>query len=277
MRLTLLGTQGWIPTGRRETTCLALEDGPRLLLFDAGTGLRRLLEPPGSTMLAAARDVHLFLTHYHLDHVCGLAYLPGLFAGRRLTVHVPEPTINGVDLDHGLATLIDSPFNPGRWGRQRGMEIVTQTLREGANEVAGHEVRVRRQQHPDPTVGYRLDDAFAFVTDTVADPETARFAAGVELLLHEAWIDGVEESDPDDGRSGAHDLRRPHVGPPGGRAGRPGRRRLSSTSSTSTRCSTRTTTPRWSARRAPSSAAPPSDPTCTPAIWPFDSPGRGDE
>jgi ribonuclease BN (tRNA processing enzyme) len=201
MRLTLLGTQGWIPTGRRETTCLALEDGPRLLLFDAGTGLRRLLEPPGSTMLSAARDLHLFLTHYHLDHVCGLAYLPGLFAGRRLTVHVPDPAINGVDLDHGLATLIDSPFNPGRWGRQSVMEIVTQTLREGANEVAGHKVRVRRQQHPDPTVGYRLDDAFAFVTDTVADPETARFAAGVELLLHEAWIDGVEEDDP-----GAADL-----------------------------------------------------------------------
>lgn len=197
MRLTLLGTQGWIPTGRRETTCLALEDGPRLLLFDAGTGLRRLLEPPGSTMVAAALDVHLFLTHYHLDHVCGLAYLPGIFAGRRLTVHVPESTINGIDVQHGLATLIDRPFNPGRWGHQQGVEIVTQTLCEGANEVADHEVRVRRQQHPDPTVGYRLDDAFAFVTDTVADHETARFAAGVELLLHEAWIDGVEETDPD--------------------------------------------------------------------------------
>ena len=192
MRLTLFGTQGWIPTGRRETTCLALEDGPRLLLFDAGTGLRRLLEPPGSTMLAAATDVHLFLSHY----VCGLAYLPGIFAGRRLTVHVPESTINGIDVEHGLATLIDKPFNPGRWGRQRGMEIVTQTLHEGVNEVAGHEVRVRRQQHADPTVGYRVDDAFAFVTDTVADPETARFAAGAELLLHEAWIDGAEEGDP---------------------------------------------------------------------------------
>jgi ribonuclease BN (tRNA processing enzyme) len=196
MRLTLLGTQGWIPTGRRETTCLAFEDGSSLLLFDAGTGLRRLLEPPGSTMLAAARDVHLFLSHYHLDHVCGLAYLPGIFAGRRLTVHVPEAAVNGVDVEHGLATLIGRPFNPGRWGEQRGMELVTQTLREGVNEVVGHEVRMRRQKHADPTVGYRVDDAFAFITDTVADPATARFAAGVELLLHEAWIDGVEESDP---------------------------------------------------------------------------------
>ena len=31
----------------------------------------------------------------------------------------------------------------------------------------------------------------------VADPQTATFARGAEVLLHESWIDGVEEHDPD--------------------------------------------------------------------------------
>jgi ribonuclease BN (tRNA processing enzyme) len=196
MRLTLLGTQGWIPTGRRETTCLAVDEGERLLLFDAGTGLRRLLEPPADALLAA-RELHLFLSHYHLDHVCGLAYLPAILAGRRLTVHVPEMSLNDVDPERGIADLIRRPYNPRPWRDLPNIEIITEVLHAGVNEIAGHEIRVRRQQHPDATVGYRVDDALAFCTDTVADEATAGFAAGVGLLLHEAWIDGIEESEPD--------------------------------------------------------------------------------
>ncbi|HJW76639.1 MAG TPA: MBL fold metallo-hydrolase [Thermoleophilia bacterium] len=190
MRLTMLGTQGWIPTPRRETTCITVEDGDRLFIFDAGTGLGRLVEAPGSAMLERASEFHLFLTHYHLDHVCGLAYLPALFADRELTIHAPEASINGVDIEKGIGELIRHPYNPGAFDLAG---LTLHSLKEGANTVAGHEVRVRRQCHPDITVGYRLDDAFVLATDTVYDPGTAEFARGVGLLLHEAWIDGVEE------------------------------------------------------------------------------------
>jgi ribonuclease BN (tRNA processing enzyme) len=193
VRLTMLGTQGWIPTLRRETTCVTVEDGDRLLIFDAGTGLGRLIEPPGSSMLERASEFHLFLTHYHLDHVCGLAYLPALFAGRQLTIHAPQASVNGVDIEKGIGELIRHPYNPGAFDLPG---LTLDSLNEGANTVAGHEVRVRQQCHADTTVGYRVDDAFALVTDTVYDPGTAEFARGVALLLHEAWIDGMEEQEP---------------------------------------------------------------------------------
>ena len=196
MRLTLLGTQGWIPTPERETTCVAIDDGPLLLIFDAGTGLGRLLRPPASELLAGAREIHLFLTHYHLDHVCGLAYLPAVFAGRPLVVHVPDAALNGVDPQRGVPELIRRPYNPRAWHEQP--DLVLQTLHEGLNEVAGHELRLRAQCHPDTTVAYRLDDHFVLATDTVADPQTATFARGAEVLLHESWIDGVEDDDPDE-------------------------------------------------------------------------------
>jgi ribonuclease BN (tRNA processing enzyme) len=194
MRLTLLGTQGWIPTPRRETTCLAVDDGPLLFIFDAGTGLGRLLRPPASKLIAGAAEIHLFLTHYHLDHVCGLAYLPAIFAGRTLTVHVPDAALNGVEPQRGVPELIRKPYNPRAWHEQPG--LVLATLHEGVNQVAGHELRLRAQCHPDTTVAYRLDDRFVLATDTVADPQTAIFARGAEVLLHESWIDGVEEDDP---------------------------------------------------------------------------------
>jgi ribonuclease BN (tRNA processing enzyme) len=72
----------------------------------------------------------------------------------------------------------------------------TQTLVAGDNDVAGITVRVKAQCHPDTSVGYRVEDFFTFVTDTVADPATAELARGSQALLHEAWIDGAEEQDP---------------------------------------------------------------------------------
>ena len=63
MQVTLLGTMGWMPSERRETTCTVCRDGDELLLFDAGTGLRRLLTPVGAALLDGVFRVHLFLSH----------------------------------------------------------------------------------------------------------------------------------------------------------------------------------------------------------------------
>jgi ribonuclease BN (tRNA processing enzyme) len=192
-RLTFLGTQGWIPTPRRHTTCLALEIEDLLFLFDAGTGLARMLQEPLAGAARRARAVHLFLTHFHLDHSAGLAYLTGLFGNRPLTVHVPDPELNGVALPDGVPALIRRPFHPVAWADHPGYS--THTLAAGGNDIAGITVHVKAQCHPDTSVGYRVEDLFTFVTDTVADAGTAGFARGSQMLLHEAWIDGAEEQD----------------------------------------------------------------------------------
>jgi ribonuclease BN (tRNA processing enzyme) len=185
MLVTLLGTAGWIPSDRRETTCFAVRDGDVILVFDAGTGLRRLLDPRLAALLDGAHEVHLFLTHYHLDHVCGLAYLPGVLPDRPITIHAPEAALTGVDPEAALAGLLRRPYNPRDWDELAQLRLAP--LAAGVNEVAGHEVRVRPQRHSDVSVAYRVDDAFVLATDTGIDPGTAELAAGVGLLLHEAW------------------------------------------------------------------------------------------
>jgi ribonuclease BN (tRNA processing enzyme) len=193
-RLTLLGTQGWIPTALRQTTSLALQHRDALLLFDAGTGLSRLLQPPMAAAVREARELHLFLTHYHLDHTCGLAYLTGVVGERRLTVHVPAPSFNGVEAAAGVPALIRPPFHPASWDDHHHYRL--NVLEGEEHEIAGLPLRLRAQCHADVSVAYRVGDLFALATDTVADPGTAAFAAGAQLLLHEAWIDGAEEDDP---------------------------------------------------------------------------------
>lgn len=192
--LMVLGTQGWIPTPRRGTTCLAYRDGRTLLVLDAGTGLGHFLRPPAATLLDGVDEVHLLLTHYHLDHTVGLSYVSAAFPGRRVIVHVPEAAVNGIEPPDGVPSLIRPPFFPEAWARQKHVSLTT--VCAGENDIAGLRVMVRAQSHADVSVAYRIVDHFVLATDTVYDEATAAFSAGAEVLIHEAWIDGKEEDEP---------------------------------------------------------------------------------
>lgn len=65
MQIKILGCSGGIGAGLRTTSLLVNDD----ILIDAGTGI-------GDLPLAELRRIrHLFLTHSHLDHTCGLPLL----------------------------------------------------------------------------------------------------------------------------------------------------------------------------------------------------------
>jgi phosphoribosyl 1,2-cyclic phosphodiesterase len=58
-----------------NTSSLEVRCGERLLLFDAGTGIRYL----GKTLEGKKLDTDLFFTHTHFDHVCGLPFFRPFF------------------------------------------------------------------------------------------------------------------------------------------------------------------------------------------------------
>ena len=194
-RLSLLGTGGWIPTARRETTCAILSMPEALFIFDAGTGLSRLLEERFRPELEPEREVHMFLSHYHLDHVAGLVYLPAMFRERTVFVHPPAAHITGDDPEAVIGGLIRKPYNPQAIAGLP-LELCIAPICEGTHTIGGQTLSVRKQIHADPSVAYRVNDWFVFATDTADDEGTATFARGARLLVHEAWIDGVEEEDP---------------------------------------------------------------------------------
>jgi ribonuclease BN (tRNA processing enzyme) len=185
MDVTLLGTNGWMPRGSRETTCFAVRSGTTLVVFDAGTGLRRLLDPEHAGLLEGAGEVQLFLSHYHLDHVCGLAYLSGVLPGRDVVLRPPAEEMTGVDPYAAVAELVRRPYNPTDLADMKNVRV--EPARRGENEVGGHTLRVRPQQHTDTSVSFRLDDELVIATDTKVDPDSVEFAAGAGLWLHESW------------------------------------------------------------------------------------------
>jgi ribonuclease BN (tRNA processing enzyme) len=179
----LLGSGGWMPTNERETASLYLRRGADVLLIDAGTGIRRLVQRPD--LLRGAERVDIVLTHFHLDHVIGLSYLPGLTLATGPVVWGPGKALYGIPTRRLLTRLVGAPLFAAE------IEDVTSDVLEIEGEslsVPSFEVRSRRQDlHSHPTLALRVEDVLTYCTDTAYDSGNAAFAKGSALLLHEAW------------------------------------------------------------------------------------------
>jgi ribonuclease BN (tRNA processing enzyme) len=181
MKITLLGSGGWIPTARRETCCALVRDGGTAVMIDAGSGVARLLQRP--ELLDGVERLEIVLTHFHLDHVAGFAFLPALPPVKR--VWAPGALLYGESSEGVLRRLLDPPlFALDLADIASGVEEIG----EDRLELDGLSLTLRVQErHTHPTLAIRAGDSFAYCTDTALDPPNAEFASGVQVLFHEAW------------------------------------------------------------------------------------------
>lgn len=186
MRLVPLGVNGYIPSHGRQSMAFLVLAGEAAILLDAGTGVARLLEEDVEALLRDRETLEVVLSHYHLDHVVGLSFLPGVWPSRRVRIHAPGPPLVDADPAEALCRLIHPPLFPIPLP-EFPMPVELERLTGERALIGGLEVRLRRQEHPGGSIGLRLGDALAYATDTVADEGTVALAAGVDLLLHEVW------------------------------------------------------------------------------------------
>jgi ribonuclease BN (tRNA processing enzyme) len=203
MLVTFWGTRGSLPTPDSEmarmggnTSCVEVQgnDGT-VLALDAGTGIRRL----GRKLTGTQGRIDILLTHLHFDHIQGLGFFAPLFEPGR-EVHIWGPASATQPLMERMARYLSPPLFPVH------LRLVPSNLH--LHDLGAEEFHVGRFRvtadfvcHPNPTVGFRIDNGDSVLT-YLPDHEPAlgtgtldrpaawisghALAAGADLLIHDA-------------------------------------------------------------------------------------------
>lgn len=194
-----LGVKFWGVRGSRPTPCRAnlryggntacVEirlPGGKALLLDGGSGLARV----GDGMAFGA-EAHILLSHYHRDHVDGIPFFTPLYQpGRTVTFYgpaeygPPEETLRGVMAAPYFPVDLDATASNKRFVAVRG----------GSLQVAGVVVWPFPLNHPQGSVGYRLEANGAVVVyatdrehgDARLDQTLLEQCRGVDMLICDA-------------------------------------------------------------------------------------------
>ena len=201
LRVVPLGTNGYIPALGRHTASYLLLTPVQAILLDAGTGIARLLEQPLIDLLAPYDCLNVILSHYHLDHIVGLSYLAGTWTRGTLRIYAPGRPLVDAEPEDALNRLLSPPLFPQRLAEfPAATEVIPLTTL--SLTIGGLAIALRVQTHPGGSLGMRIGDSLAYVTDTIVDDATADFVRGVRLLLHEVWLTDAEAhlDEPERGR-----------------------------------------------------------------------------
>lgn len=176
MRIICLGSAGYFPTEDMETICFMI---PELgIIIDAGSGLFR------AKKYIQTDTIHLFLTHCHSDHTCGLAYLNAFSKNTNLQIYIHASQFT---LD-----AIQNTFKPPFIGSN--LRFIPCVFNTDEISILDN-VTVKRfpVQHSVECYGYSFhinNHKLSFITDTFSDGDSAyaQDAANSNLLFHECYL-----------------------------------------------------------------------------------------
>jgi phosphoribosyl 1,2-cyclic phosphodiesterase len=194
LRLKFWGVRGSTPTPQAEnlgfggnTTCFEIEGGGQRVIIDAGSGIRQLgLQLPSEQ----AKNLHLFLTHFHWDHIQGIPFfVPLLKAGNKVTFHsFPHEDETRARLEQQMTSpYFTLDFNSV--GAERAYQRIENEFRLGELSITSFPLR-----HPQGAYGYRVERQGAAIViatdfehgDPKLDTVLREHAEGADILIYDA-------------------------------------------------------------------------------------------
>ncbi len=181
-----------------NTSSIEVRCGGRLILLDAGTGMRYL----GNRLVAeGAVDADIFFTHTHFDHICGLPFFKPFFqpqnAFRLWAGHLGA----GMTLQRVLREFMAAPLFPvPPEVFKANMEYRDFKGGDTLAPAAGIVVRTAVLNHPDGATGYRIEyggKSICYVTDTEhlpgsPDRRVLGLIAGADIVIYDCMYTDEE-------------------------------------------------------------------------------------
>jgi phosphoribosyl 1,2-cyclic phosphodiesterase len=200
MRVRFWGVRGSIACPGPETIryggntpCIEVRCAERVVIFDAGTGLRAL----GNALIKdrTVREYDIFLTHCHLDHVIGLPFFAPFFAeGYRIRIWAGN-LLPADNIQQVMRRLMSSPLFPVEVEIfKSAIEFHDFSSGDVLRPFSDITLRTAPLDHPDGASGYRLEHGgrvFSIISDTEGypgkrDKELLALARGADLIIYDS-------------------------------------------------------------------------------------------
>ena len=199
MLIRFWGVRGSTPTPQSEnlryggnTSCVEVRLNGSIYVFDCGTGFRNLGKQLARETNGHPLCAHIFLSHFHWDHIQGIPFFQPLYSKREnaFFFHSSNRTRG---LQRAVEEQMSDPYFPVDMSEMAAKRQFF-NIEEGKIDFDDCTVHSRWLNHPQGCLGFRLetkDGVFVYATDNepgdpVFDKNVRELAEGADVLIYDA-------------------------------------------------------------------------------------------
>ena len=152
-------------TAGGNTACIEVRtaDGA-VVLLDTGTGVREV-EKRIRSCRETVDEYHIFLSHFHYDHLLGLPYFAAMYNPRaKIHFYSPYPRMEKI-----LANLMRVPYHPVGWDSFAASVDFQVLGRNQSLTLGGAKIDWIHRNHPNGSFSYKVAEgsrSFIYSSDT---------------------------------------------------------------------------------------------------------------
>ena len=137
-----------------NSSCVSMQAGSELLIFDAGSGIRVLGESLMKTKFNRGEGrANLFFSHTHWDHILGIPFFPPFYVeGNQFTLHSPLPDIKKRLEGQQKSKYFPIPFSD--YASDIDFVVLKNKLK---HKIGNAVITWKEQYHPGKCFAYRVD------------------------------------------------------------------------------------------------------------------------